>query len=184
MNEQPSRRNPQLRGRGCPWGRDSGYATGYGWWGSDPSTPAGTREGPGEPQEPDLRVSDDDRNAVAQDLNDHFEAGRLDMAEHQERITQALGARTRRDLAGLLSDLPPPRVPVRPRLQPGGPVPWIALPILFAVIVAVTVGNAVLGIRHGFFFPWFLIPIGIVVAFRLRRRVLVGAPRFMSRGSN
>jgi hypothetical protein len=56
------------------------------------------------------------------------------------------------------------------------------LPIVFAVIVAVAVGNAVFGINHGIFFPWFLIPIGIVVATpvpaaRLRRM----APGWQSR---
>jgi hypothetical protein len=107
---------------------------------------------------------------VAQDLNEHFEAGRLDMAEHQERITRALGARTRRDLAGLLSDLPLLRPPNHERLRRRGPAPRVVLPLLFPIIVAVAVGNAVLGIRHGFFFPWFLIPIGIVVALRIRRR--------------
>jgi hypothetical protein len=107
---------------------------------------------------------------VAQDLNGHFEAGRLDMAEHQDRIAQALGARTRRDLAGLLSDLPPLRPPSHQRVRPGGLAPWMVLPILFPIIVAVAVGNAVFGIGHGFFFPWFLIPIGIVVALRFRRR--------------
>ncbi|MGH9097178.1 MAG: DUF1707 SHOCT-like domain-containing protein [Acidimicrobiales bacterium] len=171
MDEQSVRRSIQPRGRGTRWGRESGYATGYAWWGSDPTASAGTREGrSGAPPEPDLRVSDDDRNSVAEDLSEHFEAGRLDMAEHQERITQALGARTRRDLAGLLSDLPPLRPSKhqpRPRREPA---PWMVLPILFPIIVAVVVGNAVFGIRHGSFFPWFLIPIGIVVALRVRRR--------------
>jgi hypothetical protein len=175
MNEQTGRQSTQLRGRGCHWGRESGYATGYAWWGSDPSAPAGTREGsPGAPYGPDLRVSDDDRNAVAQDLNEHFEAGRLDMFEHQERIAQAFGARTRRDLAGLLSDLPPRRSPDHQRLRWGGPAPWMVLPIVFAVIVAVSVGNAVFGIHHGLFFPWFLIPIGILVVLRFRRHALAG----------
>lgn len=170
MNDQSGRPTIQSRGRGARWGRDSGYATGYAWWGSDPSTAAGTRERtPGGLQEPDFRVSDDDRNSVAQDLNEHFEAGRLDMAEHQERITQALGARTRRDLAGLLSDLPPLRPSNNQRLPRGRPAPWIAIPVLLAIILAVTVGNVIFGIRHGFYFPWFLIPIGIVVV-RLRRR--------------
>ena len=122
------------------------------------------------PDETDLRVSDDDRNAVAQDLNEHFEAGRLDMAEHQDRIAQALGARTRRDLAGLLTDLPPLRPPNDQRIQRSRPAPWMVLPVLLAIVVAVGVANAVFNTRHGFFFPWFLIPIGIVVALRIRRR--------------
>jgi hypothetical protein len=175
MNEQTGRTSTQPRRRGCHWGRESGYATGYAWWGSDPSAPAGTRDGsPDTAHEPDLRVSDDDRNEVVQDLNEHFEAGRLDLAEHQERIAQALGARTRRDLAGMLSDLPPLRLSDDQRPRWGGPAPWMVLPIVFAIIVAVAVGNAVFGIHHGLFFPWFLIPIGIVIAFRFRRRAFAG----------
>jgi hypothetical protein len=170
MHEQAGRRSTQPRGRGGYWGRQSGYATGYAWWGSNPAASGDSRERPSPlRQDPDLRVSDDDRNAVAEDLSEHFEAGRLDMVEHQERIARALGARTQRDLAGLLADLPPRRPPNHQRLRPGGPVHWMVLPILLAIIVAVAVGNAVFGFRHGFF-PWFLIPIGVVVALRFRRR--------------
>jgi hypothetical protein len=50
----------------------------------------------------------------------------------------------------------------------------MVLPIVFAVIVAVSVGNAVFGIHHGLFFPWFLIPIGILVVLRFRRHALAG----------
>ena len=46
MNEQSGRRSFQPGGRGSHWGRKSGYSTGYAWWGSDPATSAGTREGP------------------------------------------------------------------------------------------------------------------------------------------
>jgi hypothetical protein len=108
---------------------------------------------------------------VAENLNEHFEAGRLDIADHQERIAQALGARTQRDLTGLLADLPPRRPPNRQLLPRGWPAPWMVFPILLAIVVAVAVavGDAVFGLRHGFF-PWFLIPIGIVIALRSRRR--------------
>jgi hypothetical protein len=98
------------------------------------------------------------------------------MVEHQERIAEALGARTRRDLAGLLSDLPPLRPSDPQRLRRGGPAPWMLIPVVVAIIAAVAVGNAVFGIGHGFFFPWFLIPVGIVIAFRSRRRAFAGWP--------
>lgn len=54
-----------------------------------------------------LRVSDDERRHVAELLSRHFADGRLDQAELDERVGQAMAARTRADLAGLLVDLPP-----------------------------------------------------------------------------
>jgi hypothetical protein len=92
------------------------------------------------------------------------------MAEFGERTERALGARTRGDLSGLLADLPllgsatPRRLP---RRRPGG---RIFLPLVMAIIVAVSVGNAFADAGHGHFFPWFVIPIGIVVALRFGRR--------------
>jgi hypothetical protein len=55
----------------------------------------------------DLRVSDADRQAVADQLSKHFADGRLDQAEFDERLSQAMNAKTYRDLDGLLTDLPP-----------------------------------------------------------------------------
>ena len=72
---------------------------------SDFRTPAWLL-GPGRPQA-DLRVSDADRQAVADQLSKHFADGRLDQAEFDERLSQAMGAKTYRDLDGLLTDLPP-----------------------------------------------------------------------------
>jgi hypothetical protein len=158
-------------GHPCRRGAESGYATGYSWWGSDPAAfadpPSGT---PVPPQEAEMRVSDQERDSVARRLNQHFEAGRLDMAEFGERTERALLARTRRDLSGLLADLPPLESanPGRlPRRRPGG---WIVLPLVVAIIVAVSVGSAFADTGHGHFFPWFVIPIGIVVALRFGRR--------------
>jgi len=58
----------------------------------------------------DLRVSDAERDAVASELGRHFQDGRLDKAEFDERVTAAVAAKTQRDLDVLLTDLP--RVPV------------------------------------------------------------------------
>jgi hypothetical protein len=57
-------------------------------------------------ENPDLRVSDAERDAVASELGQHFQDGRLDQAEHNERVTAAMAAKTRRDLQELLTDLP------------------------------------------------------------------------------
>jgi hypothetical protein len=53
-----------------------------------------------------LRVSDADRQAVADELAKHYGEGRLDKAEFDERVSQAMSAKTRGDLNGLFDDLP------------------------------------------------------------------------------
>jgi hypothetical protein len=53
-----------------------------------------------------LRVSDADRQAVADRLGEHFAEGRLDQAEFDERAGRAMSAKTRADLSGLFDDLP------------------------------------------------------------------------------
>jgi hypothetical protein len=58
------------------------------------------------PPQADLRVSDADRQSVADQLSKHFADGRLDQAEFDERLSQAMNAKTHRDLDGLLTDLP------------------------------------------------------------------------------
>jgi hypothetical protein len=53
-----------------------------------------------------LRVGDAEREGALSALREHFAQGRLDAAELEERITAALIARTRSDLARLFFDLP------------------------------------------------------------------------------
>ena len=121
-----------------------------------------------------LRVSDAERDAVAAELAEHLQDGRLDAAEFDERVGQAVTAKTRGDLDGLLADLPRPD-PVPPpaaRRRAGWPLPLV--PITFLVIfmaVASTAGRA-----HGahpgwaiWWFSWWLIPIAIFSARRLLR---------------
>lgn len=55
-----------------------------------------------------LRVSDAERNAVAERLGAHYSDGRLDQAEFDERVSRAMSAKTRGDLDGLFDDLPDP----------------------------------------------------------------------------
>jgi hypothetical protein len=72
----------------------------------------------------DMRVSDREREEVVEKLREHAAEGRLDAEELDERLTAAYAARTRRDLAGLTTDLPdrppaPPRPPsIAQRLTP------------------------------------------------------------------
>jgi hypothetical protein len=60
-----------------------------------------------------LRVSDAERERVADLLADHHAAGRLTYAELDERLTTIWSARTRDELAAPLADLPAAR-PVAP----------------------------------------------------------------------
>src|ERR1700690_1722886 len=55
-----------------------------------------------------MRVSDAERQAVADRLTEHFADGRLDQAEFDERVARAMSAKTRADLNGLFDDLPEP----------------------------------------------------------------------------
>jgi len=57
--------------------------------------------------EPHLRASDSDRAAVATALGEHMAAGRLTLAEYEERLTQVYATKTFGGLAALTADLPP-----------------------------------------------------------------------------
>ncbi len=72
---------------------------------------------PGSYSDPHLRVSDAERQAVADRLGEHFADGRLDQAEFDERVNRAMSAKTRADLNGLFDDLPE----MNSRPQPGAP---------------------------------------------------------------
>src|SRR5205823_1119073 len=68
-----------------------------------------------------MRVSDAERQAVADRLAEHFSSGRLDQEEFDERISRAMSAKTRADLNGLFDDLPESG-------QPGMGLPGMGLP--------------------------------------------------------
>ena len=56
----------------------------------------------------ELRISDLDRDRAAAVLHQAVADGRLDWAEHSDRLTAVYGARTASDLSPLLRDLQPP----------------------------------------------------------------------------
>jgi hypothetical protein len=57
-----------------------------------------------------MRVSDADRERVAEELREHYAQGRLSAEELDQRITVTLGAKTVRDLRSVMTDLPGPEV--------------------------------------------------------------------------
>ena len=113
---------------------------------------------------PDLRVSDAERNDVAERLSRHFADGRLDQAEFSSRLDRATGAKTRRDLDGLFDDLPrladepPPERPRHRRL----------LPLMLMVILVAVVAESALFQMH---VPGVLVVVvGLLIWYRLGRR--------------
>src|SRR5580658_10777600 len=67
-----------------------------------------------------VRVSDAERQEVADRLAEHFASGRLDQAEFDDRIGRAMGAKTRADLSGLFAGLPETGAPAVPEFSRGG----------------------------------------------------------------
>jgi uncharacterized membrane protein len=126
-----------------------------------------------------LRVSDADRNAVAELLTQHYAEGRLDQAEFDERVGRTMAAKTRGDLAGLFDDLPEadngagapgaPAVPYRPRRGRGG----ILRPLLLIALVLICANVAWHAVASMFFIGpavWAVVVIAIVVLVTRSRR--------------
>ncbi len=95
----------------------------------------------------DLRVSDADRDRALSELSEAFQVGRITADEFDQRSGQVLAARTGRELAAPLADLPvtrpAPAAPV-PRRPDRPPVPRIVIgaSVAAACLAAVSVTNA------------------------------------------
>lgn len=72
------------------------------------------------PGRPELRISDEEREAAVASLGDHYAAGRLTKDEYDERTTVAFKARTASALRPLFVDLPGPH-PFAPAPRTGAP---------------------------------------------------------------
>jgi Domain of unknown function (DUF1707) len=75
-----------------------------------------------------IRISDADREHVAERLREHYAEGRLTADELDERLTAAFNAKTYGDLRGLMTDLPEPETvgPAGAAIPPADP--WNAGP--------------------------------------------------------
>ncbi len=100
MNNHTVRPNT-LACRDAWWGAGTPTAS-RGDWGQGANNQTGSRSSGGGP---DLRVSDGERQETAEHLKAAVAAGRLDMDEYDERLQQALAAKTGRDLDDLVRDL-------------------------------------------------------------------------------
>jgi hypothetical protein len=67
------------------------------------------------PDDPGLRASDEQRERAAQDIREHFAAGRLTEDELDERVQAAYTAKTQQELDKLMADLP--KLPASPAQQ-------------------------------------------------------------------
>src|SRR5579871_4612376 len=76
-----------------------------------------------------MRVSDAERQEMADALGKHFADGRLDRSEFDERVHRAMSAKTRMDFAGLTDDLPPSGTPAAgPAVAPAAARAWLLRP--------------------------------------------------------
>jgi hypothetical protein len=102
-----------------------------------------------------LRVGDAERERVADLLAEHHAAGRLTLAELDERLTATLSARTRDELTAPLTDLPAamkapaPAPPVRRELS--ADIGWR---MHLASYLAVIVGLWLIWALTGAGYPW------------------------------
>ncbi|HEX7744767.1 MAG TPA: DUF1707 domain-containing protein [Micromonosporaceae bacterium] len=69
-------------------------------------------------QRADMRASDGDRAAVAEQLRGALDEGRLDLHEYDERLQHTYAAKTYGELARLLADLPGTVPPDRAQVVP------------------------------------------------------------------
>jgi hypothetical protein len=100
----------------------------------------------------DLRVSDADRDLALAELSEHFQAGRLDADEFEDRSGRALRARTARELTDLFADLPRDRMQAPAPAVPGScaaPVRFSRGPGVLAAVVAVALVAFVVDVVAG-----------------------------------
>lgn len=124
---------------------------------------------PGGYTDPNQRISDADRTTAADRLSKHYGDGRLDQAEFDRRLDQAMKATTYADLDGLFADLPGGEPPQQPAVAPCGPVRprqhRVALIALTALAIVI-----VLHAMSGLFWPVLIIAIVALVLLRGGRR--------------
>jgi hypothetical protein len=132
----------------------------WAWWYENARRPPGG---------PDYRVSDAERNSLAELLSQHYADGRLDETEFKERMDRAMSAKTRSDLNGLTADLPPlgSEAPVATRRHPhavGRRRRMSVIGLVFAVvIVSWSLSSAFFFVPH---VPWLLVAIVAVLLWR------------------
>jgi hypothetical protein len=119
-------------------------------------------------RDPGLRASDSERESIVSQLREHGVAGRLDVAELEQRVAAAYAARTHGELGELLADLPrrPPARPVDSPRRPGHD--WGGFVPIAALLIAIW---AVTG--AGYFWPaWVIVWWGFALVMKSGPRLL------------
>jgi hypothetical protein len=125
--------------------------------------------------EPHLRAADADRAAVATQLGEQMSAGRLTVAEYDERLARAYAARTYGELEELTADLPRPPDP-SPAAAPavhgtcgwsGGPsreAAWRSWVVTAVIVLSVWAATSIGSGELQYFWPfWVIGPWGAVL---------------------
>jgi hypothetical protein len=123
------------------------------------------------PVDPTLRVSDAERDQVADQLRDHAAEGRLSAEELDDRVGRALAATTRGELDALLTDLPGRPSRPRERRRPARAGRELS-EFLAVTAVLVTIWLAA---GAGYFWPVWVIPF---VGLSLFKRARGGGPHW------
>lgn len=120
---------------------------------------------------PGIRASDAERDQFVQELGRHLGAGRLDLAEYDDRVAQVYKSATREELKAVLADLPATsparaatpgrRFPIWQRIEASA---WLGVSVLVLVIwAAISLGVG----EFTYFWPmWVIGPWGAVLAVR------------------
>ena len=131
---------------------------------------------PGRYENPPLKASDADRDAVVAALSEHFQAGRLTTEEFEERTGRALAGRTLDDLAELTADLPRPVRATPTSVDTSPQRKYLRLAPAAAVLAGVVLVALVSGADWGHhrwdhaWGIWWVIPLALLIARRLAGR--------------
>ena len=124
------------------------------------------------PADPRVRIGDAERDRVIDQLADHHAAGRLTLAEFEDRMAAASTARTGADLALLTADLPTPTAPPADRSPARPPARRLQLDPAVRTYLAVMALLWLVWLVTGAGYPWPIWPMlgwGIGVAGKHRR---------------
>jgi hypothetical protein len=111
-----------------------------------------------------IRAADSDRETVAAQLGEHTAAGRLTLAEFEERVAAVHASRTLADLDELVTDLPRvrPARPPRPRGRMWGP--WLRTA---GICLAIWAATSIMAGGTLYFWPfWVIVPWGVSLVAR------------------
>jgi hypothetical protein len=121
-----------------------------------------------------MRISDAERSEVADLLSKHYGDGRLDQEEFNQRMDQAMRAKTYADLSDLFVDLPRTETEVAEAPRAGHPrrghtrLPGAVFLVVVVIVVASVAGHVLAW--TGSIWLWALLLGAIIYAAQARRK--------------